>query len=126
MDFEFELNSRINQLPAHVCHNPTVIAFKNNIIAAHSMLLLWTGPFSMDVRINWPQLISMIAGTIDISPTIYATILQTSAFLSKMMKIMTKIMKIMTKIMRMTVTVTVTVTATVTVTVTVTVAVMVT
>ena len=39
-----------------------VNTFKNNIIAAYTSLVLWTGPGAMDIRVNWPHLIAMISG----------------------------------------------------------------
>ena len=61
MNFRYELNNQINQLPDHIRRNERVKTYARMVIGSFETMLAVFGPNVLDIDINWNHLIGQIA-----------------------------------------------------------------
>ena len=61
MNFRYELNNQINQLPDHIRRNERVKTYVRMVIGSFETMLAVFGPNVLDIDINWNHLIGQIA-----------------------------------------------------------------
>ena len=61
MNFRYELNNHINQLPDHIRRNERVKTYAGMVIRSYETMLAVIGPNVLRFDINWNHLIGQIA-----------------------------------------------------------------